>query len=349
VKIVALGPGGIDAIPSGALRVLEGGEAAVRDPALRAALAAFGVRHRDDADVVALADREALSLATARPDAVLEPERAVIEARVTGEALAALWTITLRLRADCPWDREQTIASIVPHTIEEAYEVADKALAGPPDDGLVDELGDLLFQTYFLAMLAREAGAGDLALVADGIRAKLVRRHPHVFGDAVAADADDVRVRWERIKREQEGREGIFHDVPAVLPALLHARKVQRRAAAIGFDWKRYGDAWPAIAAEAAELAEALACDGVAGVEPAPAVLHEAGDLLFSVVNVLRLVNVDPELALRAASARFRARVERADQLAVLAGDDFRLLGLDEQDGYYRAAKAALSEPKDTT
>ena len=139
-----------------------------------------------------------------------------------GEALVELQELTRRLRRDCPWDREQTALTIVPHTVEEAYEVADAAAAGEPAK-LLDELGDLLFQVYFLALLLEEDGEGDLEAVARGVHAKLVRRHPHVFGDAEAETAGRVRSRWEEIKSEQEGREGIFHDVPDSLPALLHA------------------------------------------------------------------------------------------------------------------------------
>ena len=152
------------------------------------------------------------------------------------EALLDLQRLTERLRRDCPWDREQTARTIVPHTVEEAYEVADAALRGD-DTKLVDELGDLLFQVYFLALLLEEQGQGDLEAVARGIHAKLVARHPHVFGEVEARTAERVRSNWERIKVAEEGREGIFHDVPESLPALLYARKVQRRAAAIDFEY----------------------------------------------------------------------------------------------------------------
>ncbi len=131
------------------------------------------------------------------------------------EALLDLQELTRQLRRECPWDREQTARTIVPHTVEEAYEVADAAMAG--DDGeLRGELGDLLFQVYFLALLLEESGNGDLETVAREAHAKLVRRHPHVFGDGEARTAKRVRERWEELKTEQEGREGIFHDVPAV-------------------------------------------------------------------------------------------------------------------------------------
>ena len=154
-----------------------------------------------------------------------------------GPAVADLAVLAERLRRDCPWDRAQTARTIVPHTIEEAYEVAEAALAD--DDGkLLDELGDLLFQTVFLALLLEERGEGDLAEVARRIHAKLVRRHPHVFETPGELDTPgDVKSRWETLKAEQEQREGIFHDVPETLPALLQARKVQRRAATAGFDF----------------------------------------------------------------------------------------------------------------
>jgi uncharacterized protein YabN with tetrapyrrole methylase and pyrophosphatase domain len=225
----------------------------------------------------------------------------------------------------------------VPHTLEEAYEVAEKALAGPPDAALVDELGDLLFQTYFLAVLTREAGAGDLQAVAEGIEAKLVRRHPHVYGPGgapiavrrVAGDGGDLRRRGGRGRRGRRalalgdhqarpgGPAGHLPRRPVIAAGLLHARKVQRRAAAVGFDWTRWQDAWPSLLDEIRELREALdAADGRLGreVEPPADVRHEAGDVLFATVNVLRLGGVDPELALRAASARFRSRVEAAER-----------------------------------
>src|SRR5213078_3521334 len=173
-------------------------------------------------------------------------------------ALLELQRLTERLRRDCPWDREQTARTIVPHTVEEAYEVADAALAGD-DDKLLDELGDLLFQVYFLALLLEEKGVGDLEEVARRVHEKLVRRHPHVFGLVEARTPGRVRENWERIKTEQEGREGIFHDVPEALPALLYARKVQRRAASIGFEYPDAAGALADLDDELRELREAMA------------------------------------------------------------------------------------------
>jgi nucleoside triphosphate diphosphatase len=259
-------------------------------------------------------------------------------------ALVDLQELAERLRRDCPWDRAQTERTIVPHTVEEAYETADAALAGD-DAKLVDELGDLLFQTVFLSLLLEERGAGDLATVARGIHAKLVRRHPHVFGSDELETAGAVKGRWEELKREQEEREGIFHDVPETLPALLYARKVQRRAAAAGFDWLDASGPLAKVREEADELEAAI--DEAGGTapetEPSERVVSEIGDLLFTLVNLARALNVDPELALRATSGRFVARVERAAELAREEGQDWRSLDLEEQDRYYRLAKEALA------
>jgi MazG family protein len=260
--------------------------------------------------------------------------------------LAELRELTRRLRADCPWDREQTAVTIVPHTVEEAYEVADAARAGDTAK-LRDELGDLLFQVYFLSLLLEEQDAGDLDDVARGVHEKLVRRHPHVFGDAEARTAGRVRERWEAIKTEQEGRSGVFHDVPGSLPALLLARKVQRRAAAVGYDWPSLDGPAAKVREELEEVVAELERAGrpAPETEPDRAVEAELGDLLFTVVNLARFVNVDPELALRGATARFRRRVEQAEALAAEAGEEWTELDLDAQERWYERAKASLDGP----
>jgi XTP/dITP diphosphohydrolase/tetrapyrrole methylase family protein/MazG family protein/ATP diphosphatase len=256
------------------------------------------------------------------------------------EALVELQTLTERLRRDCPWDREQTERTIVPHTLEEAYEVADAAIARD-DAKLADELGDLLFQVYFLALLLEERGSSDLEHVARLVHEKLVRRHPHVFGDAEAKTAGRVRERWEEIKRTDEQREGIFHHVPESLPALLHARKVQRRAAAIGFEYPDNTGALADLDDEVRELKEALAEAGEIApeTEPPAHVFEEMGDVFFAAVNVARRLNVDPELALRTMTQRFVDRVERAEELAAAERKSFAELELDEQDRYFDLAK----------
>ena len=205
------------------------------------------------------------------------------------DAVARLDALTRRLRRECPWDREQDERSIVPHTVEEAYELADAANAGD-DAKLLDELGDVLFQVHFLSLLLEERGAGDLAAVAEHCRQKLIRRHPHVFGDVEAESAGEVLKNWDQIKSTESGREpGIFGEVPENLPALLYARKVQRRAATAGL-LERAPDPDPIA-------------DGGAAFE-------RVGEQLFAAVDEARRLRVDPELALRAAAQRFRDRLE---------------------------------------
>jgi len=212
--------------------------------------------------------------------------------RAALDALRGLDEITRRLRRECPWDRDQDERSIVPHTVEEAYELADAAGSGD-DAKLVDELGDVLFQVYFLALLLEERGAGNLAQVAEGTVQKLIRRHPHVFGEAEAQTAGEVLRNWDRIKREEEGNGAgePFGNVPENLPALLYARKLQRRAHSAGLEGaepeERIGDP---VARDAAE--------------------RWIGEALFALVDLARRLRVDPELALRASANRFRERVE---------------------------------------
>lgn len=241
------------------------------------------------------------------------------------QALLDLQRLTERLRLECPWDREQTAQTIVPHTVEEAYEVADAALADD-DAKLLDELGDLLFQVFFLSLLLQEKGTGDLEAVTRSVHEKLVRRHPHVFGDVEARTAERVRTNWERIKREHEGREGVFHDVPEALPALLYARKIQQRAKAVGFEYPDVAGALADLEDEVRELRADLAPS-------------ELGDVLFAAVNVARKLDVDPELELRRAAQRFRSRVETAEAIAATDGETWTELPLERQDHYFDRAK----------
>jgi MazG family protein len=253
----------------------------------------------------------------------------VLDVRELAAAVAELDALTRRLRRECPWDREQDERSIVPHTVEEAYELADAANDGD-DAKLLDELGDVLFQVHFLSLLLEERGAGDMAQVAEHVRQKLIRRHPHVFGEVEAETAGQVLRNWDQIKRAEPGREeGIFGDVPENLPALLHARKVQRRAASSGFDFDRIP--YDAISGELEEL-EAAGTDR-------DAAFHEVGDVLFAAANVARKLHVDPELALRSASARFRGRVEEAERLAAAAGAEWEALTPDDKLTYYAQAR----------
>ena len=195
-------------------------------------------------------------------------------------ALTRLDEITRRLRVDCPWDREQDERSIVPHTVEEAYELADAALSGD-DAKLVDELGDVLFQVYFLSLLLEERGVAGLAEVAEACRAKLIRRHPHVFGDREARTAGEVVRNWDQIKRDVEGGGEVFGSIPETLPSTLYAKKILRRARSAGHEWGGSGD--------------------------------DPGERLLAAVRDAADAGVDPELALRQAADRFRDEVEASE------------------------------------
>ena len=248
------------------------------------------------------------------------------------QSLLELDALARRLRRDCPWDREQTAQTIVPHTVEEAYEVADAALA-EDSAKLVDELGDLLYQVFFLSLLLEEDKLGSLEAVVRAIHDKLVRRHPHVFGDTEAPTSQRVRENWERIK-EGERDDGLFCGVAASLPALIHARKVQQRAANIGFEYRDAAGAFADLESELTELRAELAGDRQRAAE-------EVGDVLFAAVNVSRRLGADPELELRRATGRFVSRVEEAARLAEREGREFSSLPLEAQDRYFDLAKEA--------
>jgi nucleoside triphosphate diphosphatase len=335
IIVAGLGAGTPESVPAVALAaVAEAGRvlAPPLDPALAATLPVAPEPLGDLAGLPAEAlivapDAQAHRIARGLPGARTLPGRAELRSRAIGAEVAALAEVGLRLRRECPWDREQTAETIVPHTIEEAFEVADAVARG--GEGLPDELGDLLFQAVFLSQLTEEEGRADLAAVARGQADKLVRRHPHVYGDAAARTPDGVVDLWERRKREERADQGIFHDLPAGLPSLAWATKAQKRAAAAGFD---HPGADSALAKLDEEVAELRADPGA----------RELGDVLFAAVAVARALGADPELALRSSARRFRARVEEAARLAAAAGEAFEALPLDRQLRWYEAAKPAV-------
>jgi tetrapyrrole methylase family protein / MazG family protein len=242
-----------------------------------------------------------------------------------------------RLREECPWDREQTHQSLVKYLVEEVYELID-AVARLPEDGVdwgayadvEDELGDVLLSVLFHEAIAREAGAFDLNDVGETLRQKLVRRHPHVFGDAEVDSAVGVKQQWDRIKEEERGgadaRQSALDGVPSSMPALQRASKVQNRAAKVGFDWAAAGEVLDKVAEEVEELKEAMSGRGD--------VDSELGDLLFSVVNLSRHLNTDSELALTRAVERFATRFRLMELEGPLDG-----LSLDELNQRWDRAK----------
>jgi tetrapyrrole methylase family protein/MazG family protein len=229
------------------------------------------------------------------------------------------------LRERCPWDREQTHESLSRHALEEAYELVEAIASGDPAH-LQEELGDVLFQVVFHATLAAEDGEFTMADVAQGIHDKLVLRHPHVFGEVDADTPAEVMKNWDEIKREEKGRTGLLEGIPEGLPALLHAAKVQRKAASIGFDWENVAQVWPKVVEEMKELRGAPSAD-------------EMGDVLFAVVNLSRHLGFDPESSLRAATAKFSGRLASVESLANARGLDLHTLDAAALDALWEEAK----------
>ncbi|MBL8665279.1 MAG: nucleoside triphosphate pyrophosphohydrolase [Candidatus Odyssella sp.] len=262
---------------------------------------------------------------------------------MTTTPIERLLAIMARLRdpeRGCPWDREQSFATIAPYTIEEAYEVADAIARGSMSE-LKDELGDLLFQVVFHARMAEEAGQFDFGDVANAISDKMERRHPHVFADAEIRDAAHQTEAWEAHKARERGEKtedgGALAGVPLALPALLRAEKLGRRAARVGFDWPDAAAVLDKVREETGEIAEAVAAN-----EARERIGQEIGDLLFAAAQLARHHRLNPETALREASARFERRFGHVERALAAAGRTPGEAGLDELEALWGEAKKAL-------
>ena len=255
--------------------------------------------------------------------------------------IAVLLDVMRRLRAPdgCPWDREQTFATIAPYTIEEAYEVAS-VIADGELKALPGELGDLLFQVVFHAQMAQDAGLFDFGDVVEAVTAKMIRRHPHVFGsEAAKADAAAQKDSWEKLKeteRAKAGQTGLLDDVASALPALTRAEKLQRSASTVGFDWNNAELVINKIAEEAREVAQAAT---QAERE------EEIGDLLFVVANLARHLKVDPEAALRSANAKFTRRFRHIETSLAARGITPGAASLQDMESLWQDAKALEKKP----
>lgn len=258
-----------------------------------------------------------------------------------GEKFAELVKIMAQLRAPggCPWDLKQTFDSIKPYLLEESYEVME-AIDKRDWAGLAEELGDLMLQPVFLAEIAADEGHFDICDSLDAINQKLIRRHPHVFADAFAETPEDVKKRWEEIKRkEKEGRgatdsaKSLLEEVPRNVPALMEAEKIGKKAAGAGFDWPNADGVLQKIQEESRELVEASATGTTREVE------HELGDLLFTLVNLARFLHVDPEQALRKSNARFRQRFAFVEKSVSDAGATLAETSLERMEELWQKAK----------
>jgi len=236
------------------------------------------------------------------------------------------------LRAQCPWDRKQTIHSLSPQTLEEIYELTD-AIAKEDWAGIKEELGDLLLHIYFYSKIGSEQGAFSLGDVIESICNKLINRHPHIYSHVQVADAGEVSSNWEKIK-QQEGKKSILSGIPATMPAMIKALRLQEKTKKVGFEWENAGQVRDKVMEEMGELEEAIATGDANKKE------DEFGDVLFALVNYSRFLEVDPEKALERTNRKFMRRFQRIEELAGAAGKSVHDMGLWEMDALWNQVKA---------
>jgi len=250
------------------------------------------------------------------------------------EKLAHLLELVRRIRRDCPWDREQTLQSLRPYTLEEVHELAD-AILDDDNAAMRKELGDMLMHIFFYAVIAEEEHRFDMSQVLDAISEKIVYRHPHVFGDVTVADAREVEQRWEALKlKEKDGNRRVLQGVPRSLPPLTKALRIQEKASAVGFDWKDGEGVWPKVMEEIGELREAI--------DENPQGAHaqeELGDALFALVNLARFLRIDPVVALEQSNQKFMRRFNHVESRALEQGRSLPEMTLQEMDVYWDEAK----------
>jgi tetrapyrrole methylase family protein / MazG family protein len=258
--------------------------------------------------------------------------------RRTFDELVQLMT-RLRGPDGCPWDRKQTLESLKPFIIEEAYEVVD-AIDRQDRHALAEEVGDLLLESVFVAELTREEGSFDIYDSVTSIHDKLVRRHPHVFGDVQAKDAEEVLVNWEKLKNEERKAEdkSLMAGVPQSLPALLRASRLTEKASRVGFDWRAADDVFDKVDEELEEVHEAIGSGDESRVH------DEIGDLLFTIANLARKLNVNPEEALQSTNRKFTTRFESMERDARAEGKNLDAYTLEELDGLWERAKKVISD-----
>ncbi len=265
--------------------------------------------------------------------------------KIALEAFDRLLTIMEELRVKCPWDREQTIESIRHLTIEETYELSDAILSGDLSE-VRNELGDLALHLVFYAKIASEKQVFDIGDVLNGICDKLIRRHPHVYGDTEANDAGTVEQNWEQIKlKESEGRlagnvrKSALSGVPSSLPALLKAFRMQEKARGVGFDWSEKTEVWDKVEEEMQEFQEAEASGNLAEAQ------DEFGDLLFALINYARFAGINPEEALERTNRKFMQRFQHIEQRAYEQDKNVKDMTLDEMEEYWNEAKKTTASP----